>query len=137
MQVGDTVEDPREELTNLIGAHVSFAVTRPKLAGIWAREARALAQPHRGTYLRRQRRYTDRWIECLRGCYPNRHRTELVSAVLAVHGLITSNATIRLGAGHPPDNLPALLFSMAYRSLDALADPDLDPRVGRLKSVPS
>ncbi|AEH07863.1 MULTISPECIES: TetR/AcrR family transcriptional regulator [Protofrankia] len=121
-KVGEPMDDPREELLRLIQAHVEFAVNHQRLAGIWAREQRALAHADRRNFLRRQHRYLDRWIACLDACFPGHSRDELVSAVQAVQALLMSDATRPPGGRRAP-RLRALFTDMALASLTALTKP--------------
>lgn len=115
--IGDVRPDPREELAALIAAHVEFATSHRQLAGIWAREERSLTDPYRRSYHRRQRRYLDRWVNCMTLCYPQRSRAEILTAMAGIHALLTSDAirlSTRRTAAQP------LLAAMAAASLNAL-----------------
>lgn len=122
LRIGEALDDPREELTRLVHVHVEFAVSHQRLAGIWAREQRALTDSHERNFLRRQRRYTDRWIDCLDQCYPGHPREELVSTVRAMHALITSDATRPPGGRRAPQ-LQTLLTALALAALEGLTQP--------------
>ncbi|MGO4383726.1 TetR/AcrR family transcriptional regulator [Specibacter sp. RAF43] len=119
IRIGTPSDDPREELNHLVEAHVEFAMSHQTLAGIWAREQRALTKAHQRNFLRRQGQYIDRWIACLDQCFPGHPREELVATVRALHGLITSDITRPLGSSRPAQ-LEALLTRLAYSALGAL-----------------
>jgi AcrR family transcriptional regulator len=128
--------DPQAELRALVQAHVEFAGSHPRLAAIWLREERSLADPYRRGYRRRQQRYVDRWRDCLGRCFPEASAERITSAMRAVHALMLSDATRRPG-GHRAGDTDVLLIDMALRSLQALAtttdgdSPALRPSNGR------
>jgi AcrR family transcriptional regulator len=119
LKIGEPVADPREELAHLISAHVEFAVSHQRLAGIWAREQRALAHTNRRSFLRRQHRYVDRWTTCLDACFPGHPPEDLVSVVRGVQALLMSDATRPPGGKRAPQ-LQALLTDLAMASVTAL-----------------
>ncbi|MDI9953653.1 TetR/AcrR family transcriptional regulator [Rhodococcus sp. IEGM 1305] len=119
VRIGQPLADPRDELHRLVYAHIEFSLSMHQLAGIWAREQRALSDVHRRNHLRRQRQYTDRWIDCLDACYPGHPREDLAATVRAMHGLITSDITRPHRTARPP-HLPELLASLAFAALDSL-----------------
>lgn len=121
LKIGPPAEDPHEELRGLVYAHVEFAVTHQRLAGIFAREQRALAQSDRRSFARRQHAYTERWISCLDACYPGHSHDELVSAVRAVQALLMSDA-VRPPSGKRAAHLHHLLAGLALASFEALND---------------
>lgn len=122
LKVGEPADDPRQELVRLVQSHVEFAVSHHRLAGIWEREQRALVDDNRRSFLRRQRRYVDRWITCLDACFPGHPREEIVSTVRAVLALLMSDATRPPGGRRAPQ-LQALLTDLALASLTALERP--------------
>lgn len=126
LRIGEPSDDPREELARLVRAHVEFAVTHERLACVWAREQRTLTQAHLRNFLRRQRRYTDRWIAALDNCYPGHSREDLASAVRAMHALIASDAT-RPPGGKRARDLQTLLTNLTFAALEGLAQPTPAP----------
>lgn len=122
LRIGEPADDPHEELIRLVNAHAEFGVTHQRLAGIWARELRALAPQYQRKMARRQRRYTDRWISCLDQCYPGHSREELASTMRAVHALLVSDATRPPGGKRAPE-LRTLLANLTLAALEALAQP--------------
>lgn len=118
-QLPSLTEDPDQDLRALVEAHVSLAMTRPKLAGIWIREQRSLSDPYRRSYLRRERRYAERWRDCLERRYPGRSRDELSAAMRGVHALTLSDSARPAGARQSAD-VHGLLVQMTLRSLSAL-----------------
>jgi AcrR family transcriptional regulator len=120
LRIGEPADDPRTDLVRLVNAHVEFAMAHQRLAGIWAREQRALNQADLRNFLRRQRRYIDRWIDSLDKCYPGHSREELTATVRAMHALITSDATRPPGGKRAPQ-LQALLTSLALAAMEGLA----------------
>lgn len=113
--------DPTADLESLVSAHVRFAAQHPRLAAIWLREERSLADPYRKSYRRRQQRYIDRWRACLEKRYPGSSPERLSTAMRAVHALMLSEAT-RPTRSRAPDSSGALLEDMALRALSALDD---------------
>jgi AcrR family transcriptional regulator len=111
--------DPETDLVGLVRAHVEFAANHRRLAAIWLREERSLSGPYLRSYRRRQRRYIDRWQQCLARRYPSATQEQIVTAMRAVHGLILSDAT-RPPRGRRAPDAEALLADMALRSLAAL-----------------
>jgi AcrR family transcriptional regulator len=66
-----TFDDPHAELRYLAFQHGAHVMHNPRLASIWLKEGRSLAEPHRRRYLRRANKYIERWTELLERCYPN------------------------------------------------------------------
>ncbi|MEV6985406.1 TetR/AcrR family transcriptional regulator [Sphaerisporangium sp. NPDC051017] len=122
LRIGEPLDDPREELTRLVRAHVEFAVGHYRLAGIWAREQHALTAAYQRNVLRRQRRYIDRWIDGLDKCYPGHSNEDLLSTIRALHALIMSDATRPPGGKRAP-KLQTLLTNLAMAALEGLAQP--------------
>lgn len=120
LRIEQTDLDHEAELRALVRADVEFAAAHPRLAAIWMREERSLADPYRRTYRRRQQRYLERWVDCLDRCYPSADRERITSAMRAVHALMLSDATGRPDGRRAADTND-LLTDMALRSLQALA----------------
>jgi len=112
-------DDPDQDLRNLIGAHVLFAQTHPRLAGIWNREARSLPDPYMRSYERRQRRYVDRWLGALSRRYPRRTPAEIAVALRALDAMTLSDATRPIGSRSSP-HAAEFIIEMAVASLRAL-----------------
>ncbi|WP_327241822.1 TetR/AcrR family transcriptional regulator [Streptomyces sp. NBC_01320] len=122
VQSGKPGSDPYEELDSLLRGFIELAMSHEKLAAIWVREQRSLADPYRREHFRRLHRFSDRWVECLGRCYQGRSREELVVAARAVQTMLLSEAlrppeTRRLGSA------PELMLQMARASLTALNAP--------------
>lgn len=122
LRIGEPLDDPEAELACLVRAHVEFAVSHQRLASISSREQHALTDIHQRNFRRRQRRYTDRWIQALDKRYPGHSREELVSTMRALHALIISDATRPPGGRRAPD-LQTLLVNLALAALNGLAHP--------------
>ena len=118
-QLPSLADDPDHDLRALIQAHVGIALKHPKLAGIWLREQRSLTDPYRRNFLRREKRYSDRWRNCLERRYPGWSHDDLSTAVRAVHALTLSDSVRPAGARQSP-HVEALLVEMAIRSLNAM-----------------
>lgn len=118
-QLPAPTDDPDHDLRALVEAHVSIAIKHPKLAGIWLREQRSLTEPYRRNYLRRERRYSERWRSSLMRRYPDRSREELSAAMRGVHALTLSDSARPVGAAQCAA-ITGLLVEMTLRSLAAL-----------------
>jgi AcrR family transcriptional regulator len=117
-------DDPEVELHSLVQAHVEFAVTHPKLAGIWTRDQRSLSASSKRNYLRRERRYAERWRTVLARCYPEVSEEQIGVAMRAIHALMLSDS-VRPARGRSTKIAQVLLVEMTMRSLEALR-PDVD-----------
>jgi AcrR family transcriptional regulator len=118
-QLPSPTDDPEHDLRALIEAHVGIAMKRPKLAGIWLREQRSLADPYRRSYLRREKRYSQRWRDCLERRYPDRSHEEISTAMRGIHTLMLSDSSRPVPKRREP-GVEALLIDMTLRSLTAL-----------------
>jgi len=88
-----SADDPWEELEALIRGHALFVLSERKLAGVKIREERSLAEPFRRGLHRRERRYIERWLDCMQRCYPDRDKAELTTATHVALGALNSVAT--------------------------------------------
>lgn len=122
VRLGEPDPDPWAELRQLVAGHIDFAIGNHRLAAIWQREHHILQAADRRGLARQQKRFIDRWILCLDGCYPGHSREELLAVIRGLHALMTSDTTRRAGS-RPPTTLPALLSSLALSAVDALATP--------------
>ena len=86
-------DDPWEELEGLVRGHAVFVLSERKLAGVKIREERSLAEPYRRGLHRRERRYVERWTDCLARCYPDLPMDELTTAAHVALGALNSVAT--------------------------------------------
>lgn len=120
LSIGKPLDDPYAELVRLVNACVDFSLSHERLARVWAREQGALAAADRRNFLRRQRRYFERWIQALDRCYPGRSPHELVAAVHALHAMIMGNAPGRRGA--KSYDRRALLVDLALAATAGLGD---------------
>jgi AcrR family transcriptional regulator len=89
---GGQFDDPREELEHLVRGHVQRVLEERELMSLWTRERNSIPAAYRSRISSRINRYVDRWVDCLRVCYPNQSREVLTAAVHATHGLIDSTA---------------------------------------------
>jgi len=119
MRLGEPDPDPQQELRQLVELHVDFAIKHARLADVWQREHHILQSERQRSLHRRQRHYIDRWVSCLDACYPGNTREDLLTAVRALHALITSDTTRRTGS-RAAQNLPELLCALALAALEGL-----------------
>jgi AcrR family transcriptional regulator len=87
---GGTFDDPFDELAHLIREHARYVLSDTHVASVWIREDRSLIDPYRKRYLRRARKYFDRWRDCVQACYPDASGDEAACAVFAVLGMLNS-----------------------------------------------
>lgn len=118
-QLPALTDDPDRDLRALIEAHVGIAIAHPKLAGIWLREQRSLTDPYLRNYLRRERRYSERWRTCLGRRYPGRTSEELSAAMRGIHALTLSDSA-RPARARQASDIKELLVEMTMRCLTAL-----------------
>jgi AcrR family transcriptional regulator len=122
VRIGDEpFEDPVEELTFLAREHARFVVDHQELASILIRDDRSLAEPFRRRHHRRERPYIERWINCLKACFPNRKEGELTSAVFAALHMLNSVGTWP-PAARRTEGLDDLMTAMTLGALFALGD---------------
>ena len=127
VRLGEPEEDPIAELNKLVRAFVGLARSHERLVSIWLREQRSLAERYRREHDRRQRRITQRWIDCLERCYPNRSTDEIMTATRGVQLLLFSEA-LRPPGGRRAKQAEELLAQMALASVRAL---ELEPAAKR------
>jgi AcrR family transcriptional regulator len=115
-----TVEsaDPFEELEALVRGHLTFVMGERKLAGVKIREERSLAEPFRRGLHRRERRYIERWLDCMERCYPERAKAELTTATHVALGALNSIATWSTDAVKG-DRTPDVIAEVVLRGLHA------------------
>ncbi|MBO0727700.1 MAG: TetR/AcrR family transcriptional regulator [Acidimicrobiaceae bacterium] len=119
LRLGEPDPDPDVELDKLLRAFAELAIRNERLAAIWVREQRSLAEVYRRDHDRRQRYFTERWVACLRRHFPTLSEAELVSATRAVQMILLSEA-LRPPSGRHSENPQEILLSMAHASLQGL-----------------
>jgi AcrR family transcriptional regulator len=119
VRIGEPDEDPAAELDKLLRSFASLAKSHERLVAIWLREQRSLGQQYRREHDRRHRRITERWIDCLQRCYPERTTDEIITATRGVQLLLFSEA-LRPPTGRRAKNAEELLVQMGRSSLSAL-----------------
>lgn len=124
VKIGEPLDDPAEDLETLLRGFVAVARSHERLVAIWLREQRSLAERYRRDHDRRLRRITERWVGCLKRCYPGRSADDLMTATRGVQLLLLSEA-LRPPGGRRAKNAEDLLVDMATASLTAL---QLTPR---------
>ncbi len=128
VSTGGKFDDPREELEHLVRGHAQRVVEERELMSVWTRERNAIPKAYRSRINARIKRYIDRWVDCLHGCYPNQPREVLIAAVHAAHGLIDSTAFWPAQALRV-DGLTELLAGMALSGLEELGSDALARKV--------
>ncbi len=127
VRVGEPDPDPQADLEKLVRSFVSLAKSHERLVSIWLREQRSLAQRYRREHDRRQRQITERWIRCLRRCYPGRSTEEITTATRGVQLLLLSEA-LRPPRGRRAKQAEDLLVRLglsAFAALEPAATPIL------------
>ncbi len=119
VRLGEPDEDPTAELSKLVRAFVGLAKSHERLVSIWLREQRSLAERYRREHDRRQHRINERWIDCLKRCYPDRSTDEIVTATRGVQLLLLSEA-LRPPGGRRAKQAEELLIQMGLASIRAL-----------------
>ena len=119
IRIGEPEDDPRADLEKLVRSFVSLTSSHERLVSIWLREQRSLADRYRRDHDRRQRRITERWIEALQRCYPDRSTDDLVTATRGVQLLLFSEA-LRPPGGRRAKQAEELLVQMGLSALSVL-----------------
>lgn len=119
VRIGEPEADADADLEKLLRGFVGLARTHERLVAIWLREQRSLAQRYRRDHDRRQRRITERWVDCLQRCYPDRSADDLITATRGLQLLLLSEA-LRPPGGRRAKQAEDLLIEMALSSLTAL-----------------
>ena len=88
----DPMEDPMAELELIVERTLALTLEQREAAAIWSREDRALSEPYLRRMHRRSRQYVDRWVDCLRRCFPERDEHDLRVAAGAAIGTMNSLA---------------------------------------------
>lgn len=119
IRVGEPDEDPRADLEKLVRSFVSLTNSHERLVSIWLREQRSLGEQYRRDHDRRQRRITERWINCLQRCYPDRSTDDFMTATRGVQLLLFSEA-LRPPGGRRAKQAEELLVQMGLSALAVL-----------------
>jgi AcrR family transcriptional regulator len=118
---GRTFDDPHEELVHRARAHAAHLVDDQRLAGVYIREDRSLADAHRRKLGKRTLRYVDAWIDCVQRCFPALDRERATVATWAAIGSLNSVARFPASVLEQP-GLPDFLASHVVSGLAAVAD---------------
>jgi len=89
----DAMEDPWDELAELIDRTLRITLEQRELASVWAREERALSESSLRRIRHRERQLVLRWTECLERCVTGRSERDLLAASRAAIGTIVAIAT--------------------------------------------
>ncbi len=119
VRLGEPDPDPVADLDKLVRSFVGLAKSHERLVSIWLREQRSLAERYRREHDRRHRRITQRWVDCLARCYPERSTDELVTATRGVQLLLLSEA-LRPPGGRRAGQAEELLVQLGLAALAAL-----------------
>lgn len=119
VKIGEPEADPVADLQKLLRGFVAVARSHERLVAIWLREQRSLAERYRRDHDRRQRRITERWVECLQRSYPDRSADDLITATRGLQLMLLSEA-LRPPGGRRAKHAEDLLVEMAMCSLAAL-----------------
>lgn len=127
VRIGEPDDDPVADVEKLLRAFAALVKSHERLVAIWLREQRSLAERYRREHDRRQRRVTERWVNCLQRCYPNASADEIVTATRGVQLLLLSEA-LRPPGGRHAGQAEELLVQMGLASLTALEPAPSIPR---------
>lgn len=87
-----TEADPADDLRRMIRHHVEYAVSHRDLVGIYQREDRSLSDPWRTMFVRRRRRYVERWETAVSRRFPAADAEAVAMAAQGCLGVIFSVA---------------------------------------------
>jgi AcrR family transcriptional regulator len=93
---------PHAELAHRVRAHARFVVDHHKLASVWIREGRHLADPDRRRLRRRENAYISQWTGCIRGVFAHMDKTAAETAALTAIGTLNSVSNWPVGATEGP-----------------------------------
>lgn len=88
--VGPCRPDPESEIEALLRGQARFVIRYPELLLMALGEERALKEPWRRQFRRRQREHVQRWIAALSVLYPEEDPTNLEMCTYAAIGLLLS-----------------------------------------------
>jgi AcrR family transcriptional regulator len=133
--MGPKRADCHDDLRALIRAQTTFARTERELLAIYTREQQALSKDSLRRLRHRQHQYTERWLESMERCFPNRARAVLISTTHVMMGLLLSSSDWprEVLAG---DQLANLIEGLIWQGLGGLGPEDepnahLQPPAGR------
>ncbi|HEX9834446.1 MAG TPA: helix-turn-helix domain-containing protein [Mycobacterium sp.] len=121
IRIGEPADDPFVDLERLLRGFASLVTSHERLAAIWIREQRSLAQRYRDQHDRRHKRVTERWVGCLQRCYAGASTDELITATRGVQLLLLSEA-FRPPGGRAAPRAQELLVELGLGALQALDD---------------
>jgi len=127
VRIGEPDDDPVADLEKLLRAFAALVKSHERLVAIWLREQRSLAERYRREHDRRQRRVTERWVNCLQRCYPDASADEIITATRGAQLLLLSEA-LRPPGGRHAKRAEELLVQMGLASLTALEPAPSIPR---------
>jgi AcrR family transcriptional regulator len=121
LATGGRFDDPRKQLAHMCVEHTRHVVSDPYLASVWIRERRSLVEPHRSSYVRRARRYLDRWQDCVSALYPDARQERVAIAVRSTVGVLNSVPDWPESVQQTP-GLPEMMATQIATSLAWLGD---------------
>jgi AcrR family transcriptional regulator len=113
--------DPERDLERLVQHHIRFAIDHRHLVNVYEHEERALVEPWKGHFQRRERHYAARWEEALTRCFPDADPQDIAGSAQAVIGMIHSVAHWPREARKGAD-VPQLLYGLAMSALSSLRE---------------
>lgn len=123
VQCADESDEPASVLDGLVRAQVEFVLTVRPMVTIYAREAHGLSESWRRRMNRRQRQHVTRWVDAMRGVFPDRPLEELQATAHACIGMSLSVAQWPRDVGQI-SGLEELLRELIEGALGVLADDD-------------
>ena len=92
VQCTDGSDDPVAVLDGLVRAQIEFVLTVRPMVTLYVREAHGLSDSWRRRMNRRQRQQVTRWVDAMRGVFPDRPLEDLQVAAHACIGMSLSVA---------------------------------------------
>jgi AcrR family transcriptional regulator len=83
-------DDPWDELRHIARNHALQILNNHRIAAIWLHEQRSLTEEHRRRFLRRARKYEERWIGVLERCLPDVPEDAILTAAYSAFGALKS-----------------------------------------------
>jgi hypothetical protein len=114
-RIAREIDDPGEALASILHRHLAFTLETGDDLADWKQQFRNLPAEEAWRLRRMQRLYVEEWVEVVARVRNDLSDGEARAAVHAIMALLQSAGARR--SGLPPDDLAALLCSMALAAL--------------------